>query len=108
MSDTTPIQAHRSEDATLAVVLHRVKAVEALCSRGIQQNDDIKAGLAKIDTALAVGAQRMDQVDQHLAATDKRVDGIESDRRSAAALWTGLGGFATAIGSFLYALFHRP
>jgi chromosome segregation ATPase len=107
MSDTTPLQAHRSQEATIAVVLERLKGIDAKCDRCIEQNDDITRQVAKIDTDLALGNQRMeshedrmDAIDTHLEATDTRVSTVESDRRATAGIWGGIIALLTAIGSY--------
>ncbi len=61
----------------------------------------IRATLATMDTKLAVGAVRMDQIDEHLENTDTTVANlqavVENDKRSPMALILGtLSGLGTA------------
>jgi len=100
MSDTTPLSAHRSQEATIAVVLERLKTIDAKCDRCIEQNDDITRQVSKIDTDLALGNQRMNAIDKHLEATDTRVTTVEGDRKATAGLWGGIIALLTAIGSY--------
>jgi hypothetical protein len=103
MSESNPTAPHRSEEVSLALLNHRMKAVEVMCARSVEQGDLLLAAQAKIDTQLAVVAVNMKEIDKHLEATDTRVTTIEADKRG---LWSGIGGVAAAVGSFLYSFFH--
>jgi len=105
--DTTPIRVQRSQEATIAVVLERLKSIDAKCDRCIEQNDDITRQVAKIDTRLALGEQRMDAIDKHIEATDTRLEGVDSrftaveaDKRATAGIWGAIISFITAAGAY--------
>ena len=100
VADTTPLQAHRHEDVTIALLGHRMKAVEAMCARSVEQGDALLTQLADIKTSLALGNQRMNEVDKHLEATDSRVTTIEGDKRGTAGMWTSIAAALAAIGSY--------
>lgn len=99
------------ESSPLALILHRLAAIEA----GQKEAKDTNAAqgtlLYNIDKNLALGNQRMNEIDAHLEATDQRVTTIEDDRRVAFGLWASIGGLlsgAAAIISTLFSTGHKP
>lgn len=85
---------------------HRLGELEKGRDEDARRWERIEATLGRIETALALGEQRMDAIDTHLEHTDSdvvalRADSAKSDPKS---LWTGIGAAATALAALWAAL----
>ncbi len=98
----------RPHEVEIALMKQRIRASESRDTKMVETLDEIVDKLSKIETSLALGGQRMDQIDEHLKSTDKNVttiatevSAIHEDKRSAGALIAGvlsfIGTAATAI-----------
>lgn len=98
------------ESSPLALILHRLASIEASQERDRQEDDKRGQLLANIDKNMALGNQRMNEIDAHLESTDKRVDTIEADHRVSLGLWTSVVGFLTSAAAVLGTMFgpHKP
>lgn len=113
MTEDIPSDRHTKHSSQEIAVFHermknyerREKEAAARDQLILETLNKINATLGGVDTKLAVGQVRMDQIDQHLEHTDTTVSNlqaiIESDRRGPVALilgtLSGIGTAATAI-----------
>lgn len=68
------------------------------------QNTEILRRLSAIDTALALGSQRMDQIDHHIEATDTQVAAVKAKTEETRVPYTGIIAFAAAVGNWIATL----
>ena len=106
--DTGSDAAKRPHEVEIALLKERIRTSERRDSAMAATLSTIADKLSKIETSLALGGQRMDQIDTHLESTDKNlaavvteVAAINSDKRAATGLVASvisfIGTAATAV-----------
>lgn len=86
-------------------ILFQQKQMSKDLAEQCEQNKEILRRIAAFDTALALGNQRMNQIDTHIAATDTQVALVKAKAEETRIPITGIVALIGAVGSWLAPLF---
>lgn len=111
--DDTPLMSRRADDRSMVIVIERLDNLRKSHEETSATMSGIHRTLASMDKNLALSEQRaqnsddrMDAIDDHLKETDSRVNAIEADKRSLAAVWTAIISAAGSVAAAIFAAFH--
>ncbi len=104
MDVPTPTDQRRPDSVTLAVLVSEMRSLKTTVERIGTKVEECRESQGRVETQLAVGAERMqalatkdDEIDKHLEATDARIVAVEGDKRGIAGVLTSIGAAAAAV-----------
>ncbi len=95
------------EQSDIGQILFQQKQMSKDLEAQFEQNKEILRRIAAFDTALALGNQRMNQMDAHLEATDTQVAAVKTKCEETKIPITGITALVAAIGTWIAPLFGK-
>ncbi len=112
MTEDIGSDAHkRPQEIEIALLKERAREASKRDTIILAQLDIVISKCSKMEVSLALGEREFEALNAKYNDTTDRLDIIEAElkaatKRDPVALWTSIGAAGTAVGGFLYALFH--